>query len=266
MTSGRQAKRQRRVQAPRPVRSKGAPRKASPKVLVGAAVALAVIGGVVAAVFALTGGSSSSTTVPSRGSLVNALPGAADVQRLFKGIPQHGNVLGSPNAPVTMVEYIDLQCPVCRAFETEVMPTIIARYVRAGKVKVDARPIAFIGADSERGRRGALAAARQNRLFNFAQLLYDNQGAENTGWLGDSMVEAAAASIPRLDVPALLGARNSAAVLAQERRYDAEANADGVSGTPAIYVGKTGAAHQAVSPGAAPGIATLEAALDRKLR
>src|SRR5437764_8800967 len=98
MTSGKQAKRARRVQAPAPVRSKAAPapRKASPKVLIAAAVVLVVIGGVVAAVFAFTGGSSSSSaSVPRRGSLVNALPGAADVNRLFKGIPQHGNVLGS---------------------------------------------------------------------------------------------------------------------------------------------------------------------------
>jgi protein-disulfide isomerase len=270
MTSGKQAKRARRAQAPAPVRSKAAraPRKASPKVLIAAAVVLVVIGGVVAAVLAFTGGSSSSSSasVPRRGSLANALPGAADVHRLFNGIPQHGNVLGSPKAPVTMVEYIDLQCPICRAFETEVMPTIVPRYVRTGKVRVEARPIAFIGPDSARGRSAALAAARQNRLFDFAQILYDNQGTENTGWLDDSIVTSAAASIPGLDVPALLSERNSSGVAAQERQLDADASTDGVTGTPAIYVGKTGAAHVAVSPGAAPNVATLEAALDRALR
>ena len=70
-----------------------------------------------------------------------------------------------------------------------------------GKVKIEARPIAFIGPDSERGRAAALAAAAQNRMFNFMEILYFNQGPENTGWLDDAMVKAAAASIPGLDVP-----------------------------------------------------------------
>ena len=81
-----------------------------------------------------------------------------------------------------------------------------------------ARPIAFIGPDSERGRAAALAAAAQNRMFNFMEMLYFNQGPENTGWLDEAMVEAAAASIPGLDVPRLVSARGSAAVKGQERR------------------------------------------------
>jgi protein-disulfide isomerase len=271
MTSGKQARLKRKAQAaPPPVRSRGAPRrKASPKVLAAAAVVLALIAASAAIAFAVSSGSSSSTssgTVPTRGSLVNALPDAAVAERLLKGIPQQGNVLGSPKAPVTMVEYIDLQCSACRTFETEIMPSIIPRYVRTGKVRVDARPIVVIGPDSERGVRGSLAAARQNRLFNFAQLLYYNQGPENGGWLSDQTVQDAAASIPGLDVPALLQARDSAAVRAQAKRYANEANADGVSGTPTLYVGKTGGKLHEVTPGVVPSVAQLSAALDAAQR
>jgi hypothetical protein len=67
-------------------------------------------------------------------------------------------------------------------------------------VKVAARQIAFIGPDSERGRAAAIAAAEQDRLFDDTQLLYLNQGPENSGWLSDQLVDAAAASIPGLDV------------------------------------------------------------------
>ena len=115
-------------------------------------------------------------------------------------IPQNGSVLGSPTAPVTVVEYIDLQCPACQQFESQALPDLVSRYVRTGKVKIEARPIAFIGPDSIRGRAAALAAVAQNRMFNFAELLYFNQGPENTGWLDDDMVKAAASSIPGLDV------------------------------------------------------------------
>ena len=85
------------------------------------------------------------------------LPGRADVQTLLKGIPQHGNVLGKATARATIVEYIDLQCPFCQQFETQAMPGLLSEYVRRGKVKVEARPIAFLGSDSKRGRGAAIA-------------------------------------------------------------------------------------------------------------
>ena len=244
MTSGKVSKRRRsEARVPPPP---GARRQASPKVLIGAALAVALIVLAIVLGFVFTGGSSSSNT-PARGSLAGGLPGAADAQRLFRGIPQHGNVLGSPKAPVTVVEYVDLQCPFCQEFETKAMPTLLSRYVRPGKVKIEARPIAFIGPDSERGRAGALAAGEQNRLFNYMQLLYLNQGTENTGWLDDAMATAAAASIPGLDVHAWSSARGSSAVTDQESQFDNEGNADNVTETPTVLVGKTGGKLQKAS-------------------
>jgi protein-disulfide isomerase len=244
MTSGKVSKRRRReARVPPPP---GARRQASPKVLIGAALAVALIVLAIVLGFVFTGGSSSSNT-PARGSLAGGLPGAADAQRLFRGIPQHGNVLGSPKAPVRVVEYVDLQCPFCQEFETKAMPTLLSRYVRPGKVKIEARPIAFIGPDSERGRAGALAAGEQNRLFNYMQLLYLNQGTENTGWLDDAMATAAAASIPGLDVHAWSSARGSSAVTDQASQFDNEGNADNVTETPTVLVGKTGGKLQKAS-------------------
>jgi protein-disulfide isomerase len=188
---------------------------------------------------ALSSGSSRAA-VPARGSLTNALPGAADVQKLLLGIPQQANVLGSQSAPVTLVEYIDLQCPYCQQFETQAMPSLIGSYVRTGKVKIEARPIAFIGPDSQRGRLAAIAAGEQNKLFNFAQILYLNQGTENTGWLSAQMVASAAASIPGLDVSRLLAGSNSDAAKTQAGTYDQQAAKDSVQATPTILVGKSG--------------------------
>jgi len=143
MPSGKKSKQMRRaVSAPPPVQSKGGPRRvrqANPKVLaiVGGVVVLAAIG--IGLALALGGGSKASSSYPTIGTLKNALPGAADVNTLFKGIPQHGLTLGNPKAPVTMVEYIDLQCPFCQQFETQVFPTILTKYIRTKKVKVVAR-------------------------------------------------------------------------------------------------------------------------------
>ena len=248
MPSGKQSKRQRRAArtAPPPVRTKGRQRTASPRVLLiaTAVVVLAAIGLTLGIAFS---SGSSKAAVPMHGSLVSALPGAGDAQRLLQGIPQRGNVLGSRSAPVTLVEYVDLQCPFCQQFETQAMPALIGRYVRTGKVKIEARPIAFIGADSQRGRAAAIAAGEQNKLFNFAQILYLNQGSENTGWLNDQMVTSAAASIPGLDVSRLVASSSSDAVKAKAGAFDRQAVADNVRATPTILVGKSGDALRPVA-------------------
>ena len=197
---------------------------------------------------AITGGDDSTdASTPATGSLSTSLPGADEVQQSLRGIRQDGSVLGSADAPVTLVEYVDLQCPFCQQFETSVMPTVITRYVRDGRVKVDTRILAFLGPDSVRGRAAALAAGRQGKLFNFTQLLYLNQGAENSGWLDDEMVRSAASSVPGLDVTQLLADRDSAAVVADAAKVDAAMTADNIQETPTILVGKTGEAPQPVA-------------------
>src|SRR5436853_530826 len=86
---------------------------------------------------------------------------------LFSGIPQSGAVLGKPNAPVTMTEFADLQCPFCRRYTTDVLPTLVRDYVRTGKVKMVFRDIAFLGSDSVTAGRAAAAAGEQNKLWQF---------------------------------------------------------------------------------------------------
>jgi protein-disulfide isomerase len=206
----------------------------------GAVVVLAAIG--IALALALSGGKGANlSSYPVTGTLTNALPGAADVNTLLKGIPQHGMTLGSPTAPVTLVEYVDLQCPFCQQFETQVLPNIVQRYVRTGKVKIEARVLDFIGPDSSRGRKAMVAASLQNKAFNFAALLYDNQGTENTGWLSASMVGQAVSSIPGIKVHEVLTQQSSGSVATQASSYDALATADKVSATPTLFVGKSGA-------------------------
>jgi protein-disulfide isomerase len=235
-------------------------------VLLGAAGVVAAIGIAIALVVVLTGGNSSSApkNVPAVGSLTNALtlPGASDVNALYKGIPQNGMTLGSPEAPVTMTEFIDLQCPVCQAFETETLPGVVKKYVRPGKVKIVMRPWAFIGPDSIRGQSAVLAAGLQNKGFDYASLLYGNQGGENTGWLDDNMVAAAAASIPGLETAKLLSDRNSATVDGQAKDVDSEAQAGGVNSTPTILVGKTGTPGKVVALNSPTDRQTLDQAID----
>jgi protein-disulfide isomerase len=98
---------------------------------------------------------------------------AARVRQQLKGIPQHGLVLGSPTAPVTIVEYGTFACPTCAALHRDVLPEVIERYVRTGKASLEFRGIA--GDDASQARDLALAswaASAQRHGWDFLQLAY----------------------------------------------------------------------------------------------
>lgn len=273
MPSGKKSKQARRAAAaaPPPVQSKGGPRRgrqADPKVLAIAGGVVAVVAVAIVLAVVLSGGSGNGGKVPAGTPPVgncatSGLPGCSEVASLFKGIPQQGLYLGSPFAKAQMTIYIDLQCPFCQQYETTVMPTLVKKYVRTDKVRIKVMPWAFIGPDSTRGQKAMFAAAEQNKAWNFAEVLYLNQRTENTGWLNDSMVAQAAASIDGLDVTKLWAARGSSAIAKQIADVAAQAQINKVSGTPTVFVGKSGAKQQLVgSPGSVPDLAQTEAAID----
>ena len=181
----------------------------------------------------LVGGRSSSASS-------EAVASAPETAALLRGIPQHGTVLGSPDAPVKLVEYADLQCVYCGVWARDVFPTLVRRYIRTGKVQLEFRGLAFVGADSETALRTALAASEQNRLWNVVELLYRNQGAENSGWVNDGFVEAALEAIPGLDVSRVLAARDGAAVTALADSAARRARAANVTGTPTFQIARKG--------------------------
>jgi protein-disulfide isomerase len=268
MPSGKASKQRRRANSPPPVRSKGSARgrQASPKVLIVGGIAAAAIVIAIVSAFAFSGGSSFSLAkVPTVGSLNGALPGAAQVDSLFAGIPQSGTTLGKSTAPVTMTEFIDPQCPYCQEFETQVLPSLVTDYVRSGKLRIQVEPWAFIGPDSVRGQAAELAAAQQNKFFNFAEVLYDNQGEEDSGWLTDSMIASIAASVPGLHVHTIFNTRDSSSVKAAQKRVDSLADTDKIDSTPTVYIGKTGTTGTKVNMTSATDKAAVVAAIEQTL-
>ncbi|HXQ88496.1 MAG TPA: thioredoxin domain-containing protein, partial [Solirubrobacterales bacterium] len=107
--------------------------------LASGAVFLAIV--VVVALIVVNGSSSDSAGEPT--------PEAAkEIDRSLRGIPQRGMVLGDPSAPVELVEFGDLQCPVCKGYAEEILPAIIENQVKNGEVKIDFRNYAIIGPQS----------------------------------------------------------------------------------------------------------------------
>jgi protein-disulfide isomerase len=166
--------------------------------------------------------------------------GAADSRALLAGIPQRGLVLGNPRAPVHLVEFADLQCPYCDEFATQALPQLITDYVRSGKVNIEFRNLSFIGPDSVRAARVAAGAAQQNRLWNFVDLVYLNQGTENSGYVTDAYLHRLLAAIPGLDVARAEGASQSPQAAAALASANQAAAATGVDATPSFLIGRAG--------------------------
>jgi protein-disulfide isomerase len=141
---------------------------------------------------------------------------------------------------VTLVEYADLQCPYCGEFSRNALPSLIADYVRTGKVRLVFRGLSFIGPESDTALRAALAAGDQNRLWNFVHLLYENQEAENSGWVTDGFIGSIVGGIAGVDVTRLVTDAQSTSVTEEIAAAQRFATSDGVNSTPSFRVGPTG--------------------------
>ena len=96
--------------------------------------------------------------------------------------PNDSEIEGASSAPVLVQEYADFQCPSCRAFHDEMAPTVDA-LVRTGKIRFAYTYFPFLGNESVQAAAAAVCAGDQNKFFPFADLLYDQQRPENSGFL-----------------------------------------------------------------------------------
>jgi protein-disulfide isomerase len=120
------------------------------------------------------------------------LEGVREVNQELKGIPQYGLLLGDEKAPVELIEYGDPQCPVCKGYAEEILPPIIQKQVRSGRLKISYRIFPIIGPQSAPAGTAALAAGYESRGWNYLEIFYRNQGEENSGYADQEFLEAIA--------------------------------------------------------------------------
>jgi protein-disulfide isomerase len=193
-----------------------------------------------------------------------AVAGVGDTRAMLQGVPQHGTSLGDPNARLVLTEFADLQCPFCRDYTLDVLPQVIQRYVRTRKLRLELRLRGFIGPDSDVAARAANAAATRNRLWNFIDLFYRNQGTENTGYVTDAFITrlaTAAGVAPKL----VLRGRSSGAFEQPVRTAEAEAQAAGLTSTPSFLIGPQAGRGKALNV-ASLDIGAFSAAIDPQLK
>lgn len=230
----------------------------------GVVVAIVVV--VIVGIAVATGGGKSKT-VKSGSKQANA--NVAEVSTLLNGIPQNGNTLGNPNAPVTLKYYGDLECPICKEFTLGALPTVIQKYVRTGKVKIEYHSLETATREPEVFKTqqvAALAAGKQKLGWNFIELFYHEQGEEDSGYVNESYLQNLASQIPGLSLPDWTTARSDP-TYANEVATDAQAaNQAGFTGTPSFEIGKTGGQLQKLEAGTFTEAAPYEAAIEKQLQ
>ena len=186
--------------------------------------------------------------IESRGSNTPVTPakvsGAADVENLLRGIPQQNTALGQQNAPVTMVEFADLKCPICQKFSTTVLPEIITNYVRTGKLRIILQYQTFVGrqsapGDSQHGAEFGLAAGMQNKLWDFTELFYHNQQNEDKRYVTDDFLRKLGSQIPGLSVQQAFAETGSSSVSQEISSAQNAFKLTGFDGVPSFQIGKT---------------------------
>ena len=202
--------------------------KPNRNMVISAGGAALVIVALVAASLLLRGGDEADSVTPT-----TTTPTSPST--LLDGIPQNRAVLGAEDATVTLIQFEDLQCPICKRYQEEGFPGIVEEYVRPGKVKIRFVGLAFIGPDSEKALLYTLAAGEQGKLWQFADALYANQGEENSGWVTDELLQDLAGEFD-LDWEKLKTDADGAVTLQQANSMATEAEQRGVPGTPWFYV------------------------------
>ena len=161
---------------------------------------------------------------------------AALVEEELTGLDQKGLVLGDPNAPVEVVEFGDLQCPVCKAASEEVLPPVFEGAVASGDAKISFRNFVIISQESEPAGAAAIAAGEQGRGWNYLELFYRNQGREASGYVTDEFLTAIAEGAGVPDMARWNQDRNSAKVKGEVKKSHEEAVRMGLTGTPTFMI------------------------------
>jgi protein-disulfide isomerase len=219
--------------------------------------AAAVFGAVLIVVAAILISQSGSDS----GGDASDIQGAGLVNGQLAGIPQEGLILGEPGAKAKVIEFGDLQCPVCADYSETVIPELIAGPVRQGKARLEFRNYLIIGPQSATAGAAAIAAGQQGKGWNYVELFYRNQGAENSGFADDAFLEAVAQAAGVPDIEKWNTDRESSAVKKEMQQTSREAVSLGFNGTPSFMVTGPNGTRALGTPG--PSLTPFEAAISQ---
>ena len=160
--------------------------------------------------------------------------------KLVKNSADNDPVIGDPNAPITIVEFSDFQCPFCARFNTQTLPLILKEYIDLGKVKLVFRdfPIQSIHSNALLASVAAECANEQEKFKEMHDVLFEKQNE----WSKMETVEAISmfsqyASSIQLDQRLFDACLNSGKYIEEIKKDLDDGRIYGVTGTPGFFIG-----------------------------
>lgn len=144
-------------------------------------------------------------------------------------------IKGNVDAPITVVEYSDYQCPFCARHYRDVMPILQQEYIDTGKVRFVMReyPLTTIHKDATNASIAALCAGDEGKYWDMHDILFENQktlGVENLKSFADTI---------GLDTASFNECLDGKKKAEQVRKDMASAAKLGMGGTPGFFIGLT---------------------------
>ncbi len=170
-------------------------------------------------------------------SLDPAVPEAqADVTKM--DLVDDDVIVGSADAPVTIVEFGDYQCPFCARFFTDVEPRLREDYIKTGKARMVYRDFAFLGPESADAAMASQCAAEQKAFWSFHDALFATEvrdGVEHNGNLNEQLFKTIASGL-KLDRALFDNCLSSKKYFKEIEKDYNDGIAAGVRGTPATFI------------------------------
>jgi len=147
---------------------------------------------------------------------------------------------GNPDAPVTVVEFSDFQCPFCSRFYDQTLPALEEKYINTGQVKLVYKdfPLDNLHPNARPSHIAAECADEQGKFWDYHDVLFENQ-AEWNKLSSDDL----SSQLNQYAITLGLEAASFAACLTSQEIAD-EVNADylqatsyGATGTPTFFIG-----------------------------
>lgn len=221
---------------------------------------------VIAIIIVATSGGGGKSNLPITSSARQGV--TSEVSSELAGVPQSGDTLGSPAAPVTLQYFGDLECPFCREFTISALPRLISKYVKSGKLKIEYHSLETATREPavfDTQQIAALAAGQQNRAWDYVELFYREQGQEDSGYVTESYLRKLAEQVPGMNLSQWTSDRNKAALSGQLASDAQAATQAGLSGTPAFLLGKSGGKLNPFTPTSFTDPSLFESTIDKLL-
>jgi protein-disulfide isomerase len=152
-----------------------------------------------------------------------------------------GRTIGSADAPVTLEVWEDYQCPACASHTLGLEPLLVDKYVRPGILRIVKQDLAFLGRggpddESVLAASGAVCANKQDKFWDYALWVYNNQDGENAGGFARGRLKAIAEAAG-VDVTNWDSCVDAPETVAEVTASTTKGGELGITSTPTLFLG-----------------------------